>query len=225
MIRSQILLLTQQSQQLPALHCKNQIKTDSNSHQQQPKARQETGRGTKYESDLSGGTASVNSSTTLADGTYTPDSFSWSGGSGKVSISCNKVTVTNGQAYATIVFSSEYYGYVKANGNKYGACGGGTSAFTIPVALNQNNTIIGMTTRMSQAHEITYTIYIALKGANDPKKTDKDNPADDNSMLSTGNKELDDSAPEITGLEYKDETTLEHAKYFKLYHYAKGITA
>lgn len=179
----------------------------------------------KYESDLSGGTASVNSSTTLADGTYTPDSFSWSGGSGKVSITCNKVTVTNGQAYATIVFSSEYYGYVKANGNKYyGACGGGTSTFTIPVALNQNNTIIGMTTRMSQAHEITYTIYIALKGANDPKKTDKDNPADDNSMLSTGNKKLDDSAPEITGLEYKDETTLEHAKYFKLYHYAKGIT-
>lgn len=179
----------------------------------------------KYESDLSGGTASVNSSTTLADGTYTPDSFSWSGGSGKVNISCNKVTVTNGQAYATIVFSSEYYGYVKANGNKYyGACGGGTSTFTIPVALNQNNTIIGMTTRMSQAHEITYTIYIALKGANDPKKTDKDNPADDNSMLSTGNKKLDDSAPEITGLEYKDETTLEHAKYFKLYHYAKGIT-
>ena len=179
----------------------------------------------KYESDLSGGTTSVNSSTTLADGTYTPDSFSWSGGSGKVSITCNKVTVTNGQAYATIVFSSEYYGYVKANGNKYyGACGGGTSTFTIPVALNQNNTIIGMTTRMSQAHEITYTIYIALKGANDPKKTDKDNPADDNSMLSTGNKKLDDSAPEITGLEYKDETTLEHAKYFKLYHYAKGIT-
>lgn len=179
----------------------------------------------KYESDLSGGTASVNSSTTLADGTYTPDSFSWSGGSGKVSISCNKVTVTNGQAYATIVFSSEYYGYVKANGNKYyGACGGGTSIFTIPVALNQNNTIIGMTTRMSQPHEITYTIYIALKSANDSKKTDKDNPADDNSMLSTGNKKLDDSAPEITGLEYKDETTLEHAKYFKLYHYAKGIT-
>ena len=179
----------------------------------------------KYESDLSGGTAAVNSSTTLADGTYTPDSFSWSGGSGKVNITCNKITVTNGQAYATIVFSSEYYGYVKANGNTYyGSNGGGTSTFTIPVALNQNNTIIGMTTRMSQAHEINYTIYVALKGANDPKKTDKDNPADDNSMLSTGNKKLDDEAPEITGLEYKDEASLEHAKYFKLYHYAKGIT-
>ena len=41
-------------------------------------------------------------------------------------------------------------------------------------------------------------------------------------MLSTGNKKLDDTAPEITGLEYKDETKLEHAKYFKLYHYDKG---
>ena len=190
-----------------------------------PKPDKKPEKESTYESDLSGGTAAVNSSTALADGTYTPDSFSWSGGTGKVSISCSKVTVTGGQAYATIVFSSEYYGYVKANGNKYyGACGGGTSTFTIPVALNQNNTIIGMTTRMSQAHEITYTIYIALKGADTPKKTDKDNPASDNSMLSTGNKKLDESAPEITGLEYKDETKLEHAKYFKLYHYAKGIT-
>ena len=190
-----------------------------------PKPDKKPDKESKYESDLNGGTAAVNSSTTLTDGTYTPDSFSWSGGTGKVSISCSKVTVTGGQAYATIIFSSEYYGYVKANGNKYyGACGGGTSTFTIPVALNQNNTIIGMTTRMSQAHEINYTIYIALKGANDTKKTDKDNPANDNSMLSTGNKKLDDDAPEITGLEYKDETTLEHARYFKLYHYAKGIT-
>ena len=40
----------------------------------------------------------------------------------------------------------------------------------------------------------------------------------------TGNKKLDENAPEITGLEYKDETKLEHAKYFKLYNYAKGIT-
>ena len=54
-----------------------------------------------------------------------------------------------------------------------------------------------MTTRMSQAHEITYTIYAALKGASDPKKTDKENPADENSMLSTGNKKLDESALEI----------------------------
>ena len=48
----------------------------------------------KYEADLNGGTARVNSATTLADGVYTPDKFSWSGGTGKVSISCTKITVT-----------------------------------------------------------------------------------------------------------------------------------
>lgn len=190
-----------------------------------PKPDKKPDQESKYESDLNGGTSAVNSSTTLKDGTYTPDSFSFSGGTGKVNISCSKITVTNGQAYATLVFSSEYYTYVKANGNTYySSCGGGTSTVTIPVALNQNNSIIGMTTRMSQPHEITYTIYVALKAANDSKKTDKENPADDNSMISTGNKKLDDTAPEITGLDYKDETKLEHAKYFKLYHYDKGIT-
>ena len=70
----------------------------------------------KYESDLSGSTSTVDSSTGLPDGVYTPDSFSWSGGTGRVKISCNKITVKNGQAYATIVFSSNSYAYVKANG-------------------------------------------------------------------------------------------------------------
>ena len=120
----------------------------------------------KYESDLSGGTSKVDSATTLADGVYTPDGFSFSGGSGKVTISCSKITVTNGQAYATIAFSSPYYGYVKANGNKYMAnVSGGSSIFTIPVELNKNNTIIGMTTRMSVAHEISYNIFISLAAA------------------------------------------------------------
>lgn len=106
----------------------------------------------KYEADLNGGTARVNSATTLADGVYTPDKFSWSGGTGKVSISCTKITVTGGQAYATIVFSSGSYGYVKANGNTYyPTVTGSTSTFVIPVELNKNNTIIGMTTKMSIA--------------------------------------------------------------------------
>ena len=73
----------------------------------------------KYESDLNKSTARVNSTTGLKDGVYTPDSFSWSGGTGKVSITCSKVTVTGGQAYATITFSSPHYQYVKANGNVY----------------------------------------------------------------------------------------------------------
>ena len=102
----------------------------------------------------------------LADGVYTPDKFSWSGGTGKVSISCTKITVTGGQAYATIVFSSGSYGYVKANGNTYyPTTTGSTSTFVIPVELNKNNTIIGMTTKMSTAHEISYSIFIYLSAA------------------------------------------------------------
>ena len=47
----------------------------------------------KYEADTSGATGRVNSSTTLADGVYAPDRFTWSGGTGKVKIYCNKITI------------------------------------------------------------------------------------------------------------------------------------
>lgn len=183
----------------------------------------------KYESDLSGGTSKVDSATTLADGVYTPDGFSFSGGTGKVTISCSKITVTNGQAYATIAFSSPYYGYVKANGNKYLAnVSGGSSIFTIPVELNKNNTIIGMTTRMSVAHEVTYNIFISLAAAKNGGSASTGTgfvKADGTtSTISTDNTKLDDSAPEIMGLEYKAETKLAYAEYFKMYHYDQGIT-
>ena len=183
----------------------------------------------KYESDLSGGTSKVDSATTLADGVYTPDGFSFSGGSGKVTISCSKITVTNGQAYATIAFSSPYYGYVKANGNKYMAnVSGGSSIFTIPVELNKNNTIIGMTTRMSVAHEISYNIFISLaaakKGGSTSSSTGFVKADGTTSTISTDNSKLDTTAPEIMGLEYKAETKLAYAEYFKMYHYDEGIT-
>ena len=172
----------------------------------------------KYEADLNGGTARVNSATTLADGVYTPDKFSWSGGTGKVSISCTKITVTGGQAYATIVFSSGSYGYVKANGNTYyPTATGSTSTFVIPVELNKNNTIIGMTTKMSTAHEISYSIFIYLSAA---AKADGTTVSGETNLSADT---LDEKAPEIMGLSYQSETKVEHAKYFKIYHYDQGI--
>lgn len=184
-----------------------------------PKPDKKPDKESKYESDLSGSTGAVNNSTGLADGVYTPDSFSFSGGSGRISISCTKITVTGGKALATIVFNSSYYGYVKANGNKYFPThSGNTSIFTIPVNLNANTTIIGMTTRMSAAHEITYTIYVGLNAAKntDGKGTEAGNES--------GNKKLDEQAPDISGLTYQSETKLDYAKYFKLYHYDQDIT-
>lgn len=172
----------------------------------------------KYESDTSGSTSHVDSGTTLKDGVYTPDRFTWSGGTGKVQITCNKVTIQNGQAYATVVFSSDHYQYVKANGNKYYTTkGGGSATAVIPVALNQNNKIIGMTDKMSVAHEIEYTIFIYLAAANGGTS------ANGTDASTSSNQKLDEQAPEIIGLEYQSETKLDYAEYFKIYHYDQGI--
>ena len=113
---------------------------------------------------LNGTTEKVDASTTLADGEYTPESFSFSGGTGKTKITCEKVTVADGKAAATIVFSSSKYGYVKANDKQYNVLSADEkgSRFEFPVDLNVENTIIGMTTAMEEAHEIEYKITITL---------------------------------------------------------------
>lgn len=189
----------------------------------------------KYESDLNKSTARVNSTTGLKDGVYTPDSFSWSGGTGKVSITCSKVTVTGGQAYATITFSSPHYQYVKANGNVYypSAKTGSSTSFVIPVEMNKNNSVVGMTTAMSTAHEIKYTIFVYIAEAAKANASARANGKEvtvigangsDSSKTATANKKMDEVAPEIIGLEYQSETKAEYAKYFKIYHYDQGIT-
>ena len=168
----------------------------------------------RNEIDTSGSTTVVNNSTRLKDGVYAPDNFSFSGGSGRARIVCTKVTVKNGKAYATIQFvsasgSPTAYAYVKASGSIYYSAG--NSVFTIPVELNKNNRILGMTTKMSAAHEIEYTIFVELKDTNaKPGNTTKSD------TLST-------EAPEIMGLTFVEEIKLEHAEYLKLFRYEDGI--
>lgn len=179
----------------------------------------------KYESDTSGSTKAVNSKTKLKDGVYKPDKFSWSGGSGRVNITCDKVTIKNGQALAIIVFSSSAYQYVKANGKKYlPTHTGGKSIFVIPVELNKNNSIIGMTTKMSTAHEITYSILVYLSAADEAGDGSVSADGSSSGRNFGSNEKLDEKAPDIIGLEYKSETKLDYAKYFKIYHYDKDVT-
>ena len=176
----------------------------------------------EYTSDLTGSTSAVDSSTALADGVYTPDSFSFSGGTGKVTITCSKITVTGGNAYATIVFSSSKYGYVKANGNTYyPTVGSDTTTFVIPVTLNTNNTIIGMTTAMSAAHEITYSIFIYLNAANETSS----GTVTSSTTVGTENT-LDEEAPTIAGLTVSEdsEVATDEAEYLKIFKYENGIT-
>ncbi len=168
----------------------------------------------QHETDLSGATAAVDNSTTLPDGVYTPDSFSFSGGSGRVTITCSQVTVTNGQAFATIAFSSSNYSYVKASGNTYfPTLVNGASTFTIPIALNQNNKIIGMTTAMSQAHEVEYTIFVYIAAAAGQEAG--------GNTIGEDNK-LDEKAPVIAGIGEGEEIKLEKAELLKMFRYSNG---
>ena len=102
-----------------------------------------------------GSTAAVDNSTTLSDAAYKPDGFTYAGGTGKVSISCSRVTVSGGKSYATIVFSSAYYTKLRASGRIYNASvdkNAGTSTFVIPIKVNTANTVIGTTTAMTESH-------------------------------------------------------------------------
>ena len=103
----------------------------------------------------------------LADGIYELDAFDYSGGSGKVTISCKQIRVESGEIFADIVFSSSHYQYVKTGGVQYDPVDRfaglddpieGTG-FEIPVTLQADNEILGMTTAMSQPHEVSYTLH------------------------------------------------------------------
>lgn len=167
------------------------------------------------------------SSVGLADGVYTPDSFSWSGGSGRLKgISCTGITVKNGKTWATIVFASDAYTTVSAGGGQYSAISrsSGTSTFEIPVQLNANNKISGLTTKMSAGHWVDYVIYIGLEAA---KTAGNTSAASDTAAGITagvlGDTEKVTDAPEITGLTYKESLKIDYADYFKLHYYENNL--
>lgn len=92
-----------------------------------------------------------------------PDAFSYSGGTGRVAISCPEVRISGDQAQAVLVFSSPRYVYVRAGGIEYlTVTDKHTSTVIIPAALNRAFDIQAMTTAMSVPHEITYTLYIRV---------------------------------------------------------------
>ena len=105
-------------------------------------------------------TKAVEQDTSLEDGEYTVN-VKLEGGSGRASVDSEaKVTVTDGQAYATIVWSSSHYDYMIVDGQKYeNENEGGNSTFTFPIAgVPCKMDVVGDTTAMSVPHEIDYTL-------------------------------------------------------------------
>lgn len=96
----------------------------------------------------------------LKDGIYTAE-VTLGGGSGRASVeSPARLRVENGQAFATIVWGSANYDYMKVDDVKYETVNAeGNSAFEIPVTgFDWKIPVIADTIAMSEPHEIDYTL-------------------------------------------------------------------
>lgn len=97
----------------------------------------------------------------LSDGTYQVN-VTLEGGSGRASVqSPAKLTVSGGKAAAEIIWSSNKYDYMIADGEKYLPTDTTEfSVFEIPVsAFDRKLKVKADTTAMSTPHEIEYTLY------------------------------------------------------------------
>ncbi len=99
-------------------------------------------------------------SAAFADGSYTA-SVTLEGGSGKATVESPAVLrCEGGQFWATIVWSSPNFDYMKVNGTRYDPINTeGNSTFEIPVAaFDQKLEVIADTVAMSEPHEVAYTL-------------------------------------------------------------------
>ena len=97
----------------------------------------------------------------MDDGEYSIEMY-LEGGSGKATVvTPNILTVKNGRAYATLQWSSSNYDYMIVGNEKYlnQAAENANSLFQIPVtAMDESIPVIGDTTAMGDAHEVSYTV-------------------------------------------------------------------
>lgn len=141
-----------------------------------------------------------------------PDGFTFSGGSGRVTITCDAIWEADGQTMARIAFSSPNYPTLQSGGVTYAARHEGkTSIFEIPVTLNQDMEIVGTTTAMSQPHDITYTIRVSVGEAVPEAATE----------AVEGYTPITDKAP-VEGLTWSRRMPLTYAENFSVDYYEGG---
>lgn len=95
------------------------------------------------------------------DGSYTA-SVTLEGGTGRASVeSPAKLRCEDGQFWATLVWSSPNFDYMKVDGVRYDQINTeGNSVFEIPVAaFDQKLDVVADTVAMSEPHEVEYTLY------------------------------------------------------------------
>lgn len=104
----------------------------------------------------------------ITDGTYTVE-VTLTGGSGRAFVeSPCKVIVADGQATATIVWSSPFYEYMLIGDTLYEPVQEeGNATFEIPVSFDSDLAVSASTIAMSQPHLVDYVLHFdsdTLKG-------------------------------------------------------------
>lgn len=106
----------------------------------------------------------------LDDGEYSIE-VNMTGGSGRASISSpTLLTIRDGKAYATLLWSSVYYDYMIIDGGYFYNLteGGGPSSFEIPItAIDEPMSVIADTTAMGEPVEIQYTLTFYAESVGD----------------------------------------------------------
>lgn len=95
----------------------------------------------------------------ITDGSYTVD-VTLSGGSGRASVeSPCMVMIADGQATATIIWSSPFYEYMLIGQTRYEPVQeDGNSTFKIPVVFDEDMPVSASTVAMSEPHLVDYTL-------------------------------------------------------------------
>ncbi len=168
--------------------------------------------------------------TVMQDGTYPVGTFRWSGGSGRVTLSCEQVTITDGQAKASVTFSSPNYEYAKIGETILdGTYTDTSSTFEVPIQLDRDIELIGCTTAMSKPHEITYTIYVSLTKSDTEQTPEPNIPDDTDAIREQVREAISDTSqkehtpPDISFLTYDHTMELQYAKCFDVYYYNDGF--
>ncbi len=147
--------------------------------------------------------------------------ITFEGGSGKAHV-LSPVTITSkeGKSYATLVFSSKNYDYVKVGGIRFdNENPGGNSTFTVPVdSFDEPFVFIGDTVAMSKPHEIEYTI-TWLDEAPPGEEEAGEEPAEETDKGVFGVKPDDYKAPDLGNLKPTGSLDIKNAKGFAVTKY------
>jgi iron complex transport system substrate-binding protein len=156
-------------------------------------------------------------------------SFAFTGGTGRVTITCSGLAKDGDRTMATIVFSSSKYTWAEVGGVKYtDANVGGDSKFVIPVALNGPTEIQAETTAMGNPHVIQYVLYLytngtdAARAAGTGETASTVEPTAATPTAAEQASALPSAAPVIEGLTYESTLKLDYAKCFQVYFYKGG---